>query len=377
MNETPAPHQKLDEQQLIAWLRLIRSENVGPATFRTLINRYGGAQSALDAIPDLAKRGGKAIRIASRDDAEREIDQLQRLGGRFICSLDAEYPAALKHIDAPPPLLSVIGSPALLQRHAVAIVGSRNASALGRRFTRDMAAELGQHGFAIVSGLARGIDGAAHEASLHSGTIAVLAGGINRLYPPEHADLFAKIKQAGAVITEMPLGWTATARDFPRRNRIVSGIALGTLVIEAAERSGSLITARMAAEQGRIVFAMPGSPLDPRASGTNSLLKNGATMVTCAADVIEGLAGMTSERLPESIPVMFRSNDDEDNLPLDMPAEDDRSKVLSALGSTAVDIDTLVQETGVSVGVVQTILLELELADRIERQHGNRISFLG
>lgn len=377
MNDAPSAALRLDDRQLVAWLRLIRSENVGPSTFRTLINRFGGAQAALEAVPDLARRGGKTIRIASTADAEREIEALHRFGGRFISSIDADYPAALKHVDAPPPLLAMAGQQDVLARPAVAIVGSRNASALGRRFTRDLATDLGKAGYSVVSGLARGIDGAAHEASLPTGTIAVLAGGMDRLYPAEHARLYEQIRQEGAAITEMPMGWTATARDFPRRNRIVSGIGLGTVVIEAAERSGSLITARMAAEQGRLVFAVPGSPLDPRASGTNSLIKQGAIMITNAADVIEGLQDMTATRLPLSQPVMFRSGDEDDDLPLDVPAEDDRSKVLGALGSTAVEIDTIVRETGVASRVVQTILLELELADRIERQPGNRISFLG
>ena len=278
----------LSDDQRLDWLRLIRSDNVGPRTFRALVNHYGGAHRALAALPDLARRGGASgpARVCSRQEAERELAAARSLGVALVALGEPDYPRRLMMIDDAPPLLAVRGSPAVFGLPIVAIVGARNASAAGIRFAERLARDLGAAGFAVASGLARGVDAAAHRGSLASGTIAVLAGGQDHIYPREHADLADAVAAEGALISEMPLGWEPRARDFPRRNRLISGLAVGIVVVEAARRSGSLITARFALEQGREVFAVPGSPLDPRAEGTNDLLKQGATLVTEAADVI-------------------------------------------------------------------------------------------
>src|SRR5579862_9109751 len=276
----------------------------GPRTFRTLINHFGDARAALDALPTLVRRGssGGAPQIHSRQDAERELETADRMGAVFFGLNEPEYPHRLRMIDDAPPLLAVRGNRAALDLPAVAIVGSRNASAAGLKLTQQIARGLGTAGFATVSGLARGIDAAAHRASLHTGTIAVLAGGHDRLYPPEHADLIDAILPAGVVLTEMPFGWEPRARDFPRRNRLISGLSLVVVIVEAAKRSGSLITARLALEQGREVFAVPGSPLDPRAEGTNGLLKQGATPVTEAADIVSAVRPIMGLELPAREP---------------------------------------------------------------------------
>lgn len=261
MNDSRGNVQLSDEQR-IDWLRLIRSQNIGPRTFRALLNHCGGARAALEALPALARRGGGNVtpKICSRADAEREIEIAEECGAQFVALGEADYPRRLQAIDDAPPLIAVRGNRAALALPAVAVVGSRNASAAGLKITERIARGIGEAGFAVVSGLARGIDAAAHRASLEkSGTIAVLAGGLDRLYPPEHAELAEDILAAGILLTEMPFGWEPRARDFPRRNRLISGLAVGVVVVEAARRSGSLITARFALEQGREVFAVPGS----------------------------------------------------------------------------------------------------------------------
>jgi DNA processing protein len=268
---------RLTDEQRLDWLRLIRSQNVGPRTFRALLNHCGGARAALAALPTLARRGGGTTtpQICSRDDAAREIEAAAKLGISLVALGEADYPRRLQMIDDAPPLIAIRGEASVLALPLVAIVGSRNASAAGAKFTERLTRGLCAAGFAIASGLARGIDAAAHRASIAAGTVAVLAGGQDRVYPPEHIDLLDDILTTGAALTEMPLGWEPRARDFPRRNRLISGLSLGVVIVEAAKRSGSLITARLALEQGREVFAVPGSPLDPRAEGTNSLIKQG------------------------------------------------------------------------------------------------------
>ena len=289
---------RLSEAQRLDWLQLIRCENIGPRTFRTLLNRFGGAGAALEALPDLIKRNaaGRPIKLASRAEAEEEMAASAEMGVRFIALGEPDYPAALRAIDAAPPLIAVRGRGEALAEPAVAIVGSRNASAAGLAFADRLARGLGRAGFVIVSGLARGIDLSAHRASLETGTIAVLAGGHARPYPSDHAPLLDQIAEKGAVVSEMPLNWEPRGRDFPRRNRIVSGLALGVVVVEAARRSGSLITARFASEQGREVFSVPGSPLDPRSEGTNDLLREGATLCTRVEDVESALAPLLGRR---------------------------------------------------------------------------------
>src|SRR5580698_1114657 len=282
----------LTDAERIDWLRLIRSDNVGPRTFRSLINHFGSARAALERLPELARRGGaqRPGRICSEDDARAEIAVGKRMGVSLVAPGEAGYPPRLAMLDDAPPLLGIRGALDVLMRPVIAIVGSRNASGAGLKFAGQLARDLGEAGFVIVSGLARGIDQAAHPATIPSGTVAVLAGGHDKIYPPEHEDLLAAIMEAeGAAISEMPLGHVPRARDFPRRNRLISGVALGVVVVEAAHRSGSLITARIAAEQGREVFAVPGSPLDPRAAGTNDLIKQGATLTTEASDVIDAV----------------------------------------------------------------------------------------
>jgi len=365
---------RLTDEQRLDWLQLIRSNNVGPRTFRALINHYGGARAALKEVPDLARRGGAATaRIYSRADAERELKAAATLGARLVALGEPEYPPRLKMIDDAPPLIAVRGQLAVLARSWVAIVGARNASAAGLKFAERLARDLGEAGFGVVSGLARGIDAAAHKASLLTGTIAVLAGGQDRIYPPEHAGLLEGILAKGAVLSEMPLGWEPRARDFPRRNRLISGVALGVVVIEAARRSGSLITSRMALEQGREVFAVPGSPLDPRCEGSNGLLKEGATLVTEASDVVAVLRPILGQ------PIEAPAEEPESEAPyppIEQPAATERSRIVGLLGPTPVLIDDLVRLSGSSAAIVRTVLLELELAGRLERHSGGLVSAL-
>jgi DNA processing protein len=363
---------RLTDEQKLDWLRLIRSENVGPRTFRTLVNHYGGAAAALRALPDLARRGGapRTTKIVSREEAESEFLAARALGITFLALGEPDYPARLKMIDDAPPLVAVRGKLDIFQQPMIAMVGSRNASGAGAKFAERLAHDLGAAGFAIVSGLARGIDAAAHRGSLASGTIAVLAGGHEHIYPAEHISLLQALLAAGAALSEMPLGWEPRARDFPRRNRLISGLSLGVVIVEAARRSGSLITARMAAEQGREVFAVPGSPLDPRAEGTNGLLKQGATLVTEAADVLsvlEPILGRPIEQPmeePETIPVM------------EEPQEDERTRIIGLLGPSPVTLDDLIRLSGSSAAIVRVVLLELEIAGRLERHGGSCIPAL-
>jgi len=364
---------RLTDAQRLDWLRLIRSDNVGPRTFRALLNHYGSARGALAALPDLARRGGAArpIRIASREDAEREFKAARSRSVTLVAWGEADYPQRLQMIDDAPPLIAVSGNPAALNEPMIAIVGARNASAAGLRFAERLARDLGAAGFVITSGLARGIDGAAHRASVATGTVAVLAGGHDHIYPPEHSDLAAAILAQGALVSEMPLDWEPRARDFPRRNRLISGLAVGIVVVEAAKRSGSLITARFALEQGREVFAAPGSPLDPRAEGSNHLLKQGATLVTEAADVIEVVRPILGR--PPEVSV------EEPEAPApngDHPGADERTRITALLGPTPVSIDDLVRLSGASPAVMRTVLLELELAGRLERHGGALVSLL-
>jgi DNA processing protein len=294
------------------------------------------------------------------------------LGARFVAIGEPLYPPWLKHADAPPPILAVRGEPTHLTSPAVAIVGARNASVAGRKMAAMLARDLGRADLVIVSGLARGIDSAAHEAALAAGTIAVFAGGIDFVYPPENAELFARIVEAGGCgVSEMPVGWEPRARDFPRRNRIIAGMALATVVVEAAERSGSLITARLALEQNREVFAVPGSPLDPRAAGSNNLLKQGARLVTEAADVIEAVSPLLANPPEHQTASMSAPQSDE---PAPEPAEDDRARIIEAMGPTPVEIDEIIRFTGVPARTVHVVLLELDLARRIERHAGQRVS---
>jgi DNA processing protein len=363
---------RLSDEQRIDWLRLIRSQNVGPRTFRALVNHYGGARRALEALPALARRGGgkSSPQIYSRDQAEREIAAAHKLGVALIAIGEPDYPRRLQMIDDAPPLLAVRGHRAALALPAVAVVGSRNASAAGIKLTQQIAHGLREAGFAIVSGLARGIDAAAHRASLATGTIAVLAGGHDRVYPHEHEELLDAILPAGVALSEMPLGWEPRARDFPRRNRLISGLSLGVVIVEAARRSGSLITARFALEQGREVFAVPGSPLDPRAEGTNNLIKQGATPVTETSDIVSVLQPIMGIELPAREPETPESDPRLDA----EPAADERARIIALLSPAPVSIDDLVRLSKTSPRVVRMVLLELEIAGRLERHGGGLVS---
>lgn len=399
----------LTEEQRLDWLQLIRCDNVGPRTFRNLINKFGGARAALDALPSLLAKqtGERAIRIASRAAIEREYAECQRRGIRLVGLGEPDYPAALRRIDAPPPLLAVRGRRDVLAKPGVAIVGSRNASAAGLAFTERLARGLGVEGLLVVSGLARGVDAAAHRASLKHGTVGVLAGGHARPYPPEHVALIDAMAEQGAVMSEMPLEWEPRGRDFPRRNRIVSGLSLATIVVEAARRSGSLITARFAAEQGREVFAVPGSPLDPRAEGTNDLLRNGASLCTRVEDVAAAIAPLLAEppreddlfaetapRAPTealwdetdlfgglSAPERTEPDHEMDEGPAPIgyapgPIDEAQAaaRIVGLLGPAPVSVDDLVRMSDVALGQLHTILLDLELAGRLERHGGNLVS---
>ena len=368
---TSAATRILSDAERLNWLRLIRSANVGPVTFHDLLNHFGSASAAIDALPELSRGGGRrAISVCPPDKAQDEFDRANRWGALLVALGEPAYPSWLAQADAPPPLIYMKGVIELLSKPVVAIVGARNASAIGQKFARTLARDLGAHGFIVASGLARGIDTAAHMAALETGTVAVLAGGIDSIYPPENEDLYGQIGVQGILLSEMPFGYKQRGQDFPRRNRIIAGVSAGIVVVEAAKRSGSLITARLAGEMGRKVFAVPGNPLDPRAAGTNGLLRDGAGLVTCADDVAETLAPIlgqdvaaTDDRAPDIEAVSPAS------AKIDEP---DRAQVVSAVGTSPVDIDEVVRATGLSVRQVQIVLLELDLAGRLQR-HGSQM----
>ena len=366
----------LNPAERLDWLRLLRSENVGPVTFYQLLARFGSAEAALAALPDVAKRGGRArpLSLFPRAAAEREMQQLHAVGGRLVAWGEPDYPLALAALDDAPPLIAIKGDAALLAHSAFAVVGARNASANGRRFARDIALQLGQHGVVVVSGLARGIDAAAHEGALASGTIAVLAGGIDQVYPEENRALHEQIAERGVLIAELPDGTEPQARHFPRRNRIISGCSLGVLVVEAALRSGSLITARFALEQGRDVFAVPGSPLDPRCRGANDLIRNGAILCETVDDIMRELQPRLGVTMGERRREAYTPS--ESVAPGDNELAHSRARLVELLSPTPVPVDELVRQCHLSPALVMTILLELELAGRIGRHPGNQVSLL-
>jgi DNA processing protein len=348
-------------------------------TFRALINHFGGAERALEALPTLSHRGGRRdIRICPRADAEAELNAAKRIGATPLFTIEPGYPPSLAALDAPPPMIYAKGNLDHLRRPMVAIVGARNGSAAGHKLARLFATRIADAGFVIASGLARGIDAAAHEASLARGTVAVLAGGIDNVYPPENADLHRRIGETGCLISEQPPGFVPRAQDFPRRNRIISGVALAVLIVEAARRSGTLITARMAAEQGREVFAVPGHPLDPRAEGTNGLLKSGATLATEPEDILSVLApmlGQDSVAGPCAGDGVAGARVQEAMVPETGP--EDHRRLLAMLGPAPVDVDELARATGLGAQTIQVALIELALAGRIERHGSQLVSLAG
>lgn len=364
---------ELTPAQRIAWLRLLRTDNVGPVTFRQLLNRFGSAEAAIAALPTLSGKSSRTLSVISQSQAEDEMAGLSRYGARLVAQGESDYPPHLLHIAASPPLLTMAGGDRVDWLRTVGVVGARNASSAGVKMTRLLAEELGALGYTVVSGLARGIDAAAHRASLNTGTVAVLAGGFDRIYPDENIPLAHDIlDNGGTLLTEMPLGWEPRARDFPRRNRLVSGLSLGIVVVEAAKRSGSLITARLALEQNRDVFAVPGSPLDPRAEGGNALIQQGARLITNARDIVEVLGSADPARSalfdPEWLP------DGEFGADEAMPAESDRERLLAALSTTPIEVDELVAQTGIAPATMQILLLELDLGGRIEWSSGQLVA---
>ena len=368
---------QFDEQ--IDWLRLIRSENIGPITFYKLLERFGTAGAALEGMVDLSGRGGKKIKPFPKEKALREFDALQEIGGEIITRPDPAYPPLLATIFDAPPVLQLLGNKSLLAKKTVAIVGARNASLNGQKFAKNIAHEIGAGGFLVASGMARGIDTSVHEGALKSGTVAVVGGGVDVIYPKENKNLYEKLVESGAVISEVALGTKPQAMHFPRRNRIISGMSRGTVVIEAGVRSGSLITARMALEQGREVFAVPGSPMDPRSAGANRLIREGAQLTEKAEDIFE-----TLETIPRTLTGLsqYENNPLKYNEKLPDNTNDDeaakaRGKVMELLSPEPVTVDEIIRNCQCSISAVSLVLLELELAGRLERHPGGRVSLTG
>lgn len=365
------------DTEMIAGLRLIRSDGIGPVTYYGLIARFGSALDAIAALPELSKRSGRKrpFVAASIDSIELELDNLEKLGGTIVSIGQTSYPTNLAETSDAPPFLTVLGDPDHLTRPAIGVVGARNASLNGRKIAGMFAADLAKAGFTVWSGLARGIDTAAHSTAVEYSTVAVMAGGADVIYPRENAELHAKICESGCVVSEMPPGTEPLARYFPRRNRIISGASTGVVVVEGTPKSGSLITARIALDQGREVFAVPGSPLDPRAQGPNGLIRDGAVLVRSATDVLDELQG-TAKNLFSPAPAQQQQSQ-----PIEIIEEKDidalRSEILSEIGTTPVTVDELRRQCQVSAPVLAAVLLDLELAGQIERLPGNRICRIG
>lgn len=357
----------LSRQEAFARIRLLRSPNIGPVSYAQLLRRFGNAVSAVEALPDLAGRGGAAYRPAAEERIEREIAAVRRAGARYVFHDAPEYPPVLAQVEASPPILTARGDAALAARPCVAIVGARNASAAAVKLARDFARGLADAGLVVVSGLARGIDGAAHRGSLDGGTIGVIASGIDIAYPPEHAELQEDVASRGLLLAEQPPGTEPLARHFPSRNRIIAGIAAGTLVVEAAPKSGSLITARLAGEYGREVMAIPGSPLDARSHGCNQLIRDGAVLVQSPEDVIELLSGFdgTPRSTFREAAVAFAA---------DEPFDEEPADIAGLLTSAPVAVDELIRQSGEAPAAVQLALLELEIAGRLVRHAAGRVS---
>lgn len=356
-------------------LALARTEGVGPITFRQLLSRYGTAKEALRALPDLARKGGrvKPLTTPPRAALDEERRALDKSGGRYLFWGEADYPEALAAIEDAPPVLAVLGHASLLHKPVLGIVGARSASLSGRKMAERLGRDLGAAGYVIASGLARGIDAAAHAAALGTGTIGVLAGGVDVVYPEENRALYDKIAESGCLVSDQPMGMEPRAQLFPRRNRIISGLSLGVVVVEAAMKSGSLITARLALEQGREVFAVPGSPLDPRAAGPNDLIRQGAILTEKAEDIV-GALRQPLRTLAEPPAAPFRTD-------LPPPEEDQieagREKIIENLSTCPVSVDELARLCQLSLPVVMTVLLELELAGRLDRQPGGKVARVG
>ncbi|MBL4620136.1 MAG: DNA-protecting protein DprA [Marinicaulis sp.] len=367
---------KLSEQERLDWLQLIRTPMIGPITFHRLITNYGSASEALKALPDLSRKAGRKIPLKAPDRsiAEREILLADRQGARIIAACEPDYLEALAAIPDHPPVIYLRGHSSLFEKPAIAIVGARNASGIGRKIARMLAADLGAAGVSVISGLARGIDGAAHEASLATGAIAVVAGGVDVIYPPEHEDLTARIAREGALLSECPMGWKPTARDFPKRNRLISGLSRGVVVVEAAAKSGTLITARFALEQGREVFAVPGSPLDPRCQGANRLIRDGATLVETAEDILGVLAAQNHGVRGGKHDLFEWAETASDLEPDAATTASIRQQILELLSFTPQHRDELLREVDASPGLIADALLDLVLTGEASEHDGGRFS---
>lgn len=373
-----AARSPLSETERRDRIRLARTENIGPVTFRQLLSRFGSAGDAIAALPELAIRGGRRrpLAVPAAESVASEFEAAERCGGRLVVLGDAEYPRPLAATEDAPVSLCLIGDSSLLRRDALAIVGARNASTNGRGLARRLAGDIAQAGFVIVSGMARGIDAAAHEGALEHGTIAVLAGGADVIYPRENAALYDAIRERGLLVSEMPCGTQPQARHFPRRNRVISGMSLGVLVIEAALRSGSLITGRLAGEQGRDVFAVPGSPLDPRCRGANDLIRNGAVLTESADDVLAELRPARERRIRRAGSPAERTYTDLPSAASDTAVHDLHGRIVESLGPAPQPVDALIRETGRPAAAVWAAILDLEIAGRLERQPGNKVALI-
>lgn len=363
----------MKNQEFINWIRLIRSENIGPITFHSLIQMFGSATNAIEAIPDMAKYGGRQrkIKIASSEQIEQEIDETHKYGAEFLCSYDKSYPSILRNIDDHPPVLIIRGQKNILDKTSIAIVGSRNSSLNGCNFAKKLASDLGEKNFVVTSGLAKGIDSAAHQATLKTGTIAVIASGINYIYPVENVKLAQEIMENGLIITELPIHTAPKPQYFPQRNRVISGLSKAVAIIEATLASGSLITARMAIEQNRDLFAVPGFPTDPRYLGTNELIKNGAYMLTSSDDIIQNMSNI----------LLFSETNKEQKFVREMVFQDQelieaRGAVKNLLTNVPTNIEQIAIYLNMPIALIMMVSLELELAGKIKREKGNNIFLL-
>ncbi len=362
----------IDQGERLAWLRLARTETIGPITFHRLIAKYKTASKALEALPNLSRN--KPIKLPSVDSAAQELAKLHSLGGQMIFACDETYPLSLAAIEDAPPVLSVLGKIEVLQQKSIGVVGSRNASLNGRKFAWKLAKDLGESGYVVTSGLARGIDTAAHEGALAQGTVAVVAGGVDVIYPRENETLYTQIVKAGAVVSECALGMQPIAQHFPKRNRIISGLSLGIVVVEANLKSGSLITARTAGEQGRDVMAVPGFPADPRSEGSNALIRDGAALIRCAEDIIEHISSFSRPCHQTQVPsrnTLFESSTEEY---FDEEAAHDL--ILREVSVSPIAIDEIIRTCHLTSSVVQGTLLEMELNGLVQRLPGNRVCLL-
>jgi len=369
----------MNQKEKIAWLQLFRTENIGPITFYKLLERFGTAQNAIKALPNIASKGGRLSKIKLCDIAivEKELEQIEKMGAKLIVRDEKTYPKLLAELEDAPPVITVLGNVDILSKKSLAVVGARNSSTVGRRIAEEYSRDISNAGFIITSGLARGIDTAAHKASLECGTVAVVAGGIDVIYPKENKELFEEIIKNGAVVAESPFGTEPIARHFPKRNRIISGLSMAVLVVEAALKSGSLITARMALEQNREIFAVPGSPFDPRATGTNKLIRDGANIANSAKDIIMDLKTLHHRPMCDSAPNKLEGclslSDMEE---IKAPKENLYDDILNELTYTPVNIDDIIRAVDSSTADVLTVILELELSGFIERQLGNKVNLI-